>query len=195
MMESQMADEEKEDAPKSKQVLPDQDFLSSISFGSLSQDEELKGVAKLVQQAAEQQWTKPKSGTLAAVEFDSWAKEHAHEDVMAVIAHVKEFVEALGGSWEKIDERPKNETERQQYETVCLYAMTVWRMRQLHDLQPRILKAMDKLTELQGPGQDMQQAHLLMHRLLQGVAGNPALPETPHKEPGEEAAKSPADES
>lgn len=140
--------------------------------------EELRGVARLAAQAAQQNWHRPKSGQLAVVEFESWVKEHSNEEVRGLIAHVKEFVEAIGGSWEKIGEPPQDAAAQKQYETICLFAMSAWRMRQLQDLQPRFLEATAQLAELQGSEHNVQQAHLLMMKLLHGGDDTRALPET-----------------
>ncbi len=151
--------------------------------------EQLKGMAKLAHEAGLKQWAAPKSGQLAAWEFESWAKDHSPEEVRNLLAHVKEFVEAIGGSWDKLGQPPQNEVERKQYETICLFAMAAWRMRQIQDLQPRFQEATSKLAELQGPEQDMQKARDLMRQLVQGVEASLALPEaeTPQEEPETES--------
>lgn len=139
-------------------------------------EERFEGIGKLAAMSIHENWQQPQSGSIAAVEFQTWAKAHSTEEVQQLIGYVREFAAAVGVSWEDLDQPPKSAAEHKKREAISCFAVSVWRMRQMKDIEPRLTEALDKVAALEGESFDATKLQSLKQRLRHAVGDMATLP-------------------
>ncbi|MBV9468938.1 MAG: hypothetical protein JO316_25075 [Abitibacteriaceae bacterium] len=139
-------------------------------------EEGLKGIGKLAAMSIHENWEQPQSGSIAAVEFQTWAKAHSTEEVQQLISYVREFAAAVGVSWKDLDQPPKSAAEHKKREAISCFALSVWRMRQMKDIEPRFTEALDKVAALEDEAFDETKLQALKQRLRHTVGDMATLP-------------------